>query len=399
MLLALAMCTTLQSAPQPGKKYSAQEWSYLEGYAPLNITQSVAKAWADICGRNKTLYADLNKIKPGDTILLPLGCGPYVAQAGGQDCMWRAAEWYVDHVVMPYYGRPVPGSAPDSPTNPRSTQGDAPQTYVFEYSDPYKVGFGVIVIALLIAIALYLWWRHRRSSRNFVVNPPDFQSAHDEVVHATAESALQRTLGRTIKIIGRVIRGFATGPMEMVNKDGSTEIVEFRNEQAFLATVEFPDGQRRQVVCKWGCFNLLMHRKDAQFHGTFVPLGAKNTAVVIPDYSDEQISAIRRNVSTGGDLTADDLPAAEMSTDTPTTTTVAPTAAPSLDPTNQPMEIGEIQTSKERITVKGFQGTPGQLREVFQVLKDFGHPNDGDDKPATTETPASATTSDEGKTS
>ncbi|MBI5037612.1 MAG: hypothetical protein HZC01_02835 [Candidatus Kerfeldbacteria bacterium] len=404
VLMVFSISATTQSRPRWDlPKYNTQDRAYLDTYAPLNMQQSVRKAWVDICGRNQAIYPDLDKVKPGDTILLPLGYDIFVAQAGGRDCMWRAAEYYVNNVVMPYYGRPAP--APETISKPETVRVEAPAPVVpATRTREMPLSFLLLVVAFIVAIVLLYQYssrreRERERAQKFVPDPPHFENDGDAVVTPVAQSALQRAYGRTIKIVGPIERGYITGDMIMFNKDGSTNTQSFNNEPGFRTLIQFEDGKIREVVSRWSCFNPVYSYDDADFRGFFRP-AESSVATEIPVAYDTAINCLKMSIQGNEEpLYADEIPGEvepDNSDKTETVAAAAPVMTSAPDPEHQLMKLGGCQVSKSRLTLESFEGTPAQLDKVLNTLTRHAQII-GDGKPATPETPASK--SDEGTAS
>lgn len=287
VLVAVAVCAT-SASPQR----VLQDNSYLEKFREMPLDRLIPAVWLDVCDLNRVKYPDLNCIQPGDTILLPLGLFT-IAQPGGGDHLWSAAQSFAHSKVAPFLGGyVVPDSPRVSPMNPTQSEPDEP-----EVTGKLQRLFPLLILLVIIA-GVYAWWLSSRSRNSFVRRPPDFRQASDAAVTPVAESALQTALGRGVQIVGPVERGFINGEQVMFYANSSSRRETYVNEPGFRARVRFPNGQERTVVCRWACFNPCWSASDSSFRGTFLPQGAQ-TAQQIPAISNAGVDAVLRTISAG----------------------------------------------------------------------------------------------------
>lgn len=285
--------------PSPRKTYSMferisredslyLEQYRLESYGGLARHEVVPKIWLEIKALNKERYANPDLVMPGDTILLPLGMID-VARFGGQDHMWRSAEVFFDHVVIPYVtGEPSPGI-------PDDTHAKDPMQEASTQSFSWQAVLAWLGVASVLMTIAWVLTRSKSARKNFVQRPPKFRGSKDGIVQGTAQDALQTAFGRGIRIIGPVVRGFITGRQRMFNRDGTTEVVDFKNEPGFQALVRFDNGQERLVVCRWSCFNPCYNCVGAEFNGTFTPVDS-NTSEPLPVMRPENVGALQQSI-------------------------------------------------------------------------------------------------------
>lgn len=353
------MVPNYYSQGQPGG-ISPVKGQYLEQFRDMSPEQMINKIWLDVCAMNRGRYPDSNKVQPGDTIQLPLG-QYYVAQRGGTDHMWRAAIWFTDALVQPYLRF---GNAPD--TN---------QPVVAEVQGPSvpttSNGISLWWLLILIPILVGIGWASNRlqQAKKFVRVPPHFKGGTDEVVRPAAETALRSALGHGIQIVGNIERGVINGTQVMFNADGTSQTETFVNEPGYRAIVRFPNGEMRIVVCRWSCFNPVWSLKDADFAGTFTPVGfkAKDPILRMDPQGVEQLeSSIRGSES----IVADDLPANAIVTSQPLLDLLetARSEAPKVGKTD--VQVASVPTAVERQTAIAVPGTADLTK--LQFFKDGG---------------------------
>lgn len=399
VLLALAICTTLMAVPQWDRQsLTPSDISYLEMYRGMTDEQAVAKAWVHVCGRNRALYPDLNLVRPGDAILLPLAKDVYVAQAGGRDCMWEAAKYYVATTVKPYLTGML---IQPTPPKPETVKVEVPVTVPADTSWWEKHWY-------LWPIAMVIFWLLWRANRRkpepeeeptyaFDDYPPDYATADNEEVREAVQDSIDQSLGRNFEVLDTV-RGRINGTQRVFFSNGTCRDEEFENAEGVCATVrDKKTGRIRKVYCLWACLNPLASSIDSDFQGTFTPEGEFQTADVIPRISVDQVDAFNRHIRSGEtNLSIDDLPGndlpepkKEVTPDTETATTEVPattTTASAPDPEHQLVRIKNCQISKGRMTLGDFEGTPAQLDKVLDTLSRHAQSLD-DSKPAA-DTPA-----------
>ncbi len=348
---------------------------YLEQFREMNPKQTIDRIWLDICAMNRSRYPDSNKVRPGDTIQLPLG-QYYVAQQGGTDHMWRAALWFTDALVMPY----LRFGAPDT-TRPVAVEVQGPTTP--------KASSGISPWWLLILIPVFMCAvlidNHIKRAKKFVVNPPGFRTASDSAVQATAQTALRSAFGPAIQIVGNVERGVINGTQVMFNADGTSQTETFHNEPGYRARVRFPNDQERLVVCRWACFNPVYNRTGSEFNGTFQVAGS-NTTESLPRMSDEQVASVQRSIREADrSVAASDLPVVPMPASAETAAVLPPEApketvrpaavsSPERSATIGPdglLHFKSIQISQGRFTAEGDVAiTFEQLSELVEQFTD-----------------------------
>ncbi|MDP2815198.1 MAG: hypothetical protein Q8O19_00790, partial [Rectinemataceae bacterium] len=268
---------------------------FLDGESSLS--EVVPKIWAVIVSQNQDRFPNPDLVMPGEVIVLPNG-SHYIAQSGGTDHMWKAAEWYTCNVVYPY--------VIDDTTTTTSTASVKNTTNVVtdtnDKGDWWHWWYWIPIAALVI------WVAHRyQHSLRFVADPPDFRSGSDEMVRANAEAAARTAFGQ-VQIVGNIERGTINGEQIMFNRDGSSQIETFHNEPGYRARVRFSNGTERVVVSRWSCFNPCWSRVNSQFNGVFTPTGSK-VADPIPAIQSNQIERVRQSIRGGEQrLRAEDLP-------------------------------------------------------------------------------------------
>lgn len=331
MLVALVVISSGTSAqidlsePFTYVSLSQSDSTYLDEYRFLTDEGKISRAWRHICGRNSMEFADSNVVKEGDYILVPLGNYYTVKKTDGKDHMWRAAECFVANIVNPYLNGTL--FVPDNVTLfiPSLDQPSVPA----DSGSAYPWWYWLIAGLFILGIALFAWYLTRdkqktddsakeaaaqlERDRKFIPDPPDFKTTSTDEANRNAEIAGQSAFGRDVTIIGDIERGYINGEQKMFNADGSSSKQTFTNEPGYRATVRFPDGSERQVVCRWGCFNPCWSATDAEFKGTFKPENS-STAEEIPVIEPDQVTALEQSIS-GGDnkLSADDVPETDVS--------------------------------------------------------------------------------------
>lgn len=349
--------------------------SYLEQFRGVSHERVVAMVWLDVKKLNEVTHPKPDFVLPGDTLLVPMGM-KYVAQTTGTRHMWRAAEVFNASVVQPYL-------AGDTALVQSSLIPASVATNFATTSEGNLSPLAWVIIIVAIVLALWAWWvwltYQGRQRRKFVRRPPDFHSAIDPMVDAYAREAIGTAFGRQVQVVGPIQRGYVSGELTMLNRDGTTSRERFNNEEAWQARVRFADGHERVVVCRYSCFNPLWSVQDAQFSGTFRPVGS-TTSEEVPRISPEQVVAVTRTTR-GSDqpLSSADLPGAVEPASPATPTTEGPLVAVAG-------EDGRVRLTKMQVFDKGGFTIEGDLPLTVEQLTNLAyqltgrHPMDLDAK-------------------
>ncbi len=286
LTILIVLATLVVFAPSASSQYTPFDSSYYEPYRGMTDVQKVDKAWLEMLDINSDHFPDSSMVFLGDTILLPHGRIYVIGSSDGWDHMWRTAGYFVDCYVDPYLNPPVVQPAPASVVIT-----DSADTTATANSNGNMPWYGLAIFAIIL-LGIGLWaWKNSRDQRKmkedaeaaaakaelakkFVTIPPGFHCVSDDQLGRTATSAAQDAFGRNVQIVGEIERGYITGEQTMFNADGTSSVEKFDNEPGYRATVKFPDGTERLVVCKWACFNPCYSCKDAKFKGTFRPEGS-----------------------------------------------------------------------------------------------------------------------------
>ncbi|MFH1235421.1 MAG: hypothetical protein V1685_00595 [Parcubacteria group bacterium] len=282
---------------------------------------------------------------------MPLGLC-YIAQRGGTNHMWKAAQLFATSVVVPYLnGDTVTVTPPLTPAK------DSTPAVVASGMNISPLGLVIIAAIVLALCAWWVWSTHQgQQRRKFVRRPPSFQSATDPMMDFYAREALTTAFGRHVQVVdGSIRRGYITGELIMLNRDGTTSRVRFDHEEGWEARVLFPDGHERVVYCRQRCFNPLWGLEDAQFSGTFQPIDSTATPVGIPRISPEQVAAVSRTTR-GSDqpLSSADLPGAVEPAPIPTTTPKAEGPLAAVAGTDGTLRLTKMQVfDGGKFTIEG----------------------------------------------
>lgn len=377
--VAVAVAIVLIAAGSVSFSQLVRNDAYLDQFRNVGQEKVVSEVWLDICGMNRDSYPDSNRVLPGDTIQVPLGLC-YIAQRGGTNHMWKAAELFSASVVVPYLNGDTIGV-----TSPLIATNDSIPAVVAAEANlllPW-----IIVAAIVLAVITFAAWNAYQGSqrRKFVRRPPDFRSAQDDMMSAHAREALTTAFGRHIQVVGPIRRGYITGELIMLNRDGSTSRERFDNEPGWEGRIRFEDGHEAVVVCRQSCFNPLWSATGAQFSGTFRPIDSP-TSVEIPRITSEQISAVTRTVR-GSDqpLRPADLPGAvKPELTVPTAAAPTATSAPTPESVITVVEDGTVEMTEMQVFPNGgvtFKGTMrlplGKMQEILYQMTGR-HPMDLD---------------------
>lgn len=256
-----------------GQILSNEDRTYFESFQGENYQKAISEIWLKICELNRKQFPDSNKIQPGDMIKLPASNMYYIAKVGGKDHMWMASKFFLDDVVMNFLRPNLPNKDFGGETGDAKT-GETTQIY-YSLIWSLMIGALIIFIAALVSSVISRKKKRREEAANpFTENPPA-PDAPDTVILPVVRNALESVYGGNFKIIGKIERGLANGSQLMFHNNGTTSKVNFNNEPAFRALIEFSNKLRKLVVCRWNCFNPCFSSLDGEFEGTFTPEDGK----------------------------------------------------------------------------------------------------------------------------